>query len=250
MAFVVPCLSIVVCYARIFYIVRKTAMRSHEPSTPMTTTGGSLHIHQKTMSTKPLPTQQSHQQQNKNNNKTADDSEKHLLQHQTTNTKIDNKQQFEIDTNSENSSSISYNIHPHPMRGPKIFLKFIDSSIDSDLPPSLSGLRINSCSGGGGADMKLLSAKDRNLSSVSISKNVEFFDDTRCTEEGSDAEAEEDDDDVSSMRDSSTRNGGNGERRELRSSMKKKRKRNDPATHEVDSAVEESTSSSENNQVF
>jgi hypothetical protein len=30
MAFALPCLSIIVCYARIFYIVRKTAMRTHE----------------------------------------------------------------------------------------------------------------------------------------------------------------------------------------------------------------------------
>jgi hypothetical protein len=30
MAFALPCLCIIVCYARIFYIVRKTAMRTHE----------------------------------------------------------------------------------------------------------------------------------------------------------------------------------------------------------------------------
>ncbi|XP_055383439.1 G-protein coupled receptor moody [Condylostylus longicornis] len=31
MAFIVPCIFIIVCYARIFYIVRKTAMKSHDP---------------------------------------------------------------------------------------------------------------------------------------------------------------------------------------------------------------------------
>lgn len=29
LAFVAPCLAIVICYARIFYIVRKTALKSH-----------------------------------------------------------------------------------------------------------------------------------------------------------------------------------------------------------------------------
>lgn len=45
-----------------------------------------------------------------------------------------------IDTNSENSSS---NFYPHSTCGSKILLKYIDSSLDSDLPPSLTGLRLN-----------------------------------------------------------------------------------------------------------
>lgn len=40
MAFVVPCISIVVCYARIFYIVRKTALRSHDNGSSL---GNSMH---------------------------------------------------------------------------------------------------------------------------------------------------------------------------------------------------------------
>lgn len=40
MAFVVPCISIVVCYARIFYIVRKTALRSHDTGSML---GNSIH---------------------------------------------------------------------------------------------------------------------------------------------------------------------------------------------------------------
>lgn len=40
MAFVVPCISIFVCYARIFYIVRKTALRSHDIGSSL---GNSMH---------------------------------------------------------------------------------------------------------------------------------------------------------------------------------------------------------------
>lgn len=45
-----------------------------------------------------------------------------------------------VDANSDNSSSICY---PHSTCGSKILLKYIDSSLDSDLPPSLTGLRMN-----------------------------------------------------------------------------------------------------------
>lgn len=253
MAFVVPCVAIVVCYARIFYIVRKTAMRSHEP--PMLTTTGSMYIH---------PATKNAAVTTKNNNIAAtkampvrqDDADKQLIDHNThrklssdnaaaaadaadipLTTSARRNRTIEPEGNSGNSSSMSYNIHPRPMSGPKIFLKFIDSSVDSDLPPSLSRLRMNSASNN---ELKPLAAGDRNMSSVSISKNVEFREDV-------------DGDDNFVDDDPSTADGGgedsrNGScEREMRS-CRKKRRRNDRG-HEVDSAVEESTSSSENNQV-
>lgn len=247
MAFVVPCVAIVVCYARIFYIVRKTAMRSHEP--PMLTTTGSMYIHPATK-TAAATTKNNNIASTKPMTVREDDADKQLIDHHrklsSANATADaadiplttsarRNRTIEPEGNSGNSSSMSYNIHPRPMSGPKIFLKFIDSSVDSDLPPSLSRLRMNSAS-----ELKPLATADRNLSSVSISKNVEFRKDV-------------DGDDNFVDDDPSTADGGgedsrNGScEREMRS-CRKKRRRNDRG-HEVDSAVEESTSSSENNQV-
>lgn len=175
-------------------------MRSHEPNT---VANSSIHIHQ------PIKGQAA---ATRNNNKLAADDEanRQLLKNTDDHRKgaIDRydtnvhskSQSHEVDGNSENSSSVSYT---PGICAPKILLKFIDSSVDSDLPPSLSGLKHES---------KLLSASDRNLSTVSITKSVEFKENP-----------------VSSSR------------HNLTTTINGK--------HEVDSAVEESTSSSENNQV-
>lgn len=144
MAFVVPCVSIIVCYARIFYIVRKTAMRTHENAHIIPS--GSIRI------------QEQAQQQQKSNhilnraNQFTDEADKQLLDNKTNENRLlsdENNKNYDenqrnrknkIDTNSETSSSIFY---PHSTCGSKILLKYIDSSLDSDLPPSLTGLRLN-----------------------------------------------------------------------------------------------------------
>lgn len=142
MAFVVPCISIIVCYARIFYIVRKTAMRTHENAIVVPT--GSIRI------------QESAQQQKSNNrtnkaNQFIDEANKQLLEIKTNDNRdlsvsddhsknYDESRRNRVDANSETSSS---NFYPHGTCGSKILLKYIDSSLDSDLPPSLTGLRLN-----------------------------------------------------------------------------------------------------------
>lgn len=183
-------------------------MRSHEPNT---LANSSIHIHQPTKG-------QAAATRNKNKTAIDDEANRQLLKNTDDHRKgpiddhdaiVNSKfQSHEVDGNSENSSSVSYT---PAICGPKILLKFIDSSVDSDLPPSLSGLKHES---------KLLSASDRNLSTVSITKSVEFKDNP-----------------VSSSRHNLMSDRGGG----LTTTVNGK--------HEVDSAVEESTSSSENNQV-
>lgn len=143
MAFVVPCISIIVCYARIFYIVRKTAMRTHENAQIIPT--GSIRIQEQ-----PQQQQQKSNNISNSNNKFTDKAATQLLDSKTNRAASEesNKNYEEnqrnhknrLDTNSENSSS---NFYPHSTCGSKILLKYIDSSLDSDLPPSLTGLRLN-----------------------------------------------------------------------------------------------------------
>lgn len=136
MAFMVPCLCIIICYARIFYIVRKTAMRTHEPAT----VNNSVRM----MSGKNVRTQKAMDD--------ANHSDRQLIEKSSKTSK---------EENSENSSSISnYGGYPHSATqlaagsNPNIQrsrpylskfreeeLKFIDTSVDSELPPSLSALR-------------------------------------------------------------------------------------------------------------
>lgn len=206
MAFVVPCISIIVCYARIFYIVRKTAMRTHENI--QVVPAGSIRI------------QDQHQHQMKSNNalnrgnQFTDEADAQLLDNKTNENRVlseENQRNHKnkIDTNSETSSSIFY---PHGTCGSKILLKYIDSSLDSDLPPSLTGLRLN-------RDEEYNTKTDHN----SINKGVEF------------AEHE------------SHRINGSCER-EIKSN---KFNTNQTSMHwqEADSAMDESISSVDNNQV-
>lgn len=93
----------------------------------------------------------------------------------------------------------------------KSALKFIDSTGgENDYPPTLSALRKNQCND----EPHKLSVSDRNLSNVSISRTVEFIE-------------------------------ANGERHNSCDRNYIVKTGNDP----IDSAVEESTSSTENNQV-
>lgn len=145
------------------------------------------------------------------------------------------------------SSSISYYMHPRPISGPKILLKFIDSSVDSDLPPSLSRLRQASLSGGGCNELRPLTVGDRKLSSVSISRNVEYFDDVPAAASDGAEEVE--------LNNGCDHDGGDGALTPRNGgSFRRKRRRSDvvvmtTAAKEFDSAVEMSTSSSDNNQV-
>lgn len=208
MAFVVPCISIVVCYARIFYIVRKTAMRSHESAGNLNTSN-SMHIQ---------VSNSSNNQQKKifstNNNKNASDgidiqllpkSEDGINGASNLERCGDKNKNGKSLLDSDISSSLS---HSQSHGDIKSSLKFIDTSVESDFPPTLSVLRKLS-------DDKKLTKADRNLSNVSICRTVEFID-------------------------------SNGERHNYNSC--------DPdymvkIVQDADSAVEESTSSADNNQV-
>lgn len=211
MAFVVPCISIVVCYARIFYIVRKTAMRSHESASTLANTN-SIHI-------------QSHSNQSRksissNNNKNSLDgtdvqllppkitaNSDELLLNDDTN---DNKRVMMTvrgkgKKSHENLASISHSQSHEDLH--KNSMKFIHTNVENDLSPALSTLKkIN--------DDHKLCVSEKNSSNVSICRTVEFIDE----------------------------NGRNGGLSDRDYTLK--------VSHDMDSAVEESTSSTENNQVI
>lgn len=114
-------------------------MRTHENAHIIPT--GSIRIQE----------QATHQQQKSNHlhnrtNQFIDDADKQLLDNKTNENRLLSDEQNSrnrknmLEPNSETSSSIFY---PHGTCGSKILLKYIDSSLDSDLPPSLTGLRLN-----------------------------------------------------------------------------------------------------------
>lgn len=239
-----PCISIVVCYARIFYIVRKTALRSHDTSSML---GNSIHSNRTQNNNhgkKPYAT---------NNNKNVSDGtdvqllpksddisgdssaridriELPICKRNESKTKIttatttttnnintnhtiaNNKMSLLNEKNllqSDNTSMILSHSQSHG--DIKSAMKFIDStSGENDYPPTLSALRKNQCND----EQHKLSVSDRNLSNVSISRTVEFIE-------------------------------ANGERHNSCDRNYIVKTGNDA----VDSAVEESTSSTENNQV-
>lgn len=218
MAFVVPCVSIVVCYARIFYIVRKTALRSHDTGSAL---GNSMHC----QSVRAQNNNQCKKLYATNNNKNVSDGtdvqllpksedvsgesgrteRNELLTVNERNEKkhFDGKNLLE----SENSSALLTHSQSHG--DIKSAMKFIDATIGNDYPPTLSALRKSE-----GNEENKLTANDRNLSNVSISRTVEFIE-------------------------------ANGERHNScdRDYMVKMTQDNG------DSAIEESISSTENNQV-
>lgn len=239
MAFVVPCISIFVCYARIFYIVRKTALRSHDAGSMVC---NSIHSTQNNNhGKKPYATN--------NNKNVSDGTDVQLLPKSddisgdsgaridrielpicnrnenktkitttigvTTNTNhtiANNKMSLLSEKNSFQRDNTSMILSHSQSHGDiKSALKFIDTTGgENDYPPTLSALRKNQCND----EQHKLSVSDRNLSNVSISRTVEFIE-------------------------------ANGERHNScdRSYIVK------AANDAVDSAVEESTSSMENNQV-
>lgn len=210
MAFVVPCISIFVCYARIFYIVRKTAMRSHDSAG---TLGNNTAMHIQSATTNGNGNSQQTTKKlfvSNNNRKPSDGTDVQLLPKESNGSITPNANGRRCGNgksllDSDMSSTVS---HSHSHNDLKSSLKFIDTSVDSDFPPTLSALRKHTL------DEKKLSGADRISSNVSICRTVEFID-------------------------------GNGDRRtsfDRDCSVK-------TMVHDNDSAVEESTSSADNNQV-
>lgn len=229
MAFVVPCVSIVVCYARIFYIVRKTALRSHDTGSAL---GNSMHC----QSGRTQNNNQCRKLYATNNNKNVSDgTDVQLLPKSddmsgesggvvgrieraselTANSERNEKKHFSgknslnLLVSSDNSSALLSHSQSHG--DIKSAMKFMDSSIGGDYPPTLSAMRKDEQQQ---QQQHKLTANDRNLSNVSISRTVEFIE-------------------------------ANGERHNScdRDYIVKLTQEN------VDSAIEESTSSTENNQV-
>lgn len=217
MAFVVPCISIVVCYARIFYIVRKTALRSHDTGSAL---GQSVHR----QSGRAQNNNQCKKLYATNNNKNVSDgTDVQLLpksedvsgesgrieRNEMTGCEQNEKKRSSGKNFLDSDHSSALLSHSQSHADIKSTMKFIDSTMVNDYPLTLSALRK-----GQTIEEHRLTANDRNLSNVSISRTVEFIE-------------------------------ANGERHNSCD-----RDYGVKANQEtVDSAIEESTSSAENNQV-
>ena len=150
MAFVLPCFFIFICYARIFYIVRKTAMKSRDPhhlktngTARMTSNSNNNNNNNnnqaKAVTNKiphnPLPIKPLSEKTNKNGHRLSfqedDDSENRV-----------NDNYSERSKNSQNSSITNgQRMRRHLTKTKEEDLKFIDTSMESDLPPTLSQLQ-------------------------------------------------------------------------------------------------------------
>lgn len=109
MAFLLPCCAIVLCYARIFYIVRKTALRIHETQLK---SNGSVRLKQDPSSVKSLKNEQFIKT-------TLNDYEGEIPK----------------------SNSSDRRVKKILSKSKEEDLKFIDTSVESDLPPTLSKLQ-------------------------------------------------------------------------------------------------------------
>lgn len=272
MAFVVPCVAIVVCYARIFYIVRKTAMRSHEPvqqqksltastmvipmqgSVRIKLDGSQTHIDNAIMTftdagctALPNHSDAAHRT-NAANNVTRPNCEPIRPQHSSLLAHGTKKHQRLFEPESSNSiehssehsaSTTTATSHGSAVRSA---MKYMES-------------------GGGSSGLDMLSVATReqpskSSSSASIGKSVEFRSDVigGGSDDADDAAAvvvrvEDfgiDGEDEQEMSATST---DAHQVRRVTSVRRKRFRQNGQKVPEVDSAVEESTSSSENNQV-
>lgn len=279
MAFVVPCVAIVVCYARIFHIVRKTAMRWHEPamqqkslntsmiiptqrgsvrstagSRPIRNNNGPAAAPSATAATAATPLAGTIVQPLSGGGGTAaDEPTKALLATRPSGRPTppskhnrSNRRTFESDSistteqSSEHSSSTTSTCHTHPHVGaghaPRIGLKYIDSSVDSEMLG------------------QPVFANSLHTSTVSIVKSVEFRSDVsggQDAEAGGDAVLVMADADAGGVdgEDELEMSGASAGGGRMSSVRRKRFQKNGQKVAEVDSAVEESTSSSENNQV-
>ncbi|XP_031637519.1 uncharacterized protein LOC116349961 [Contarinia nasturtii] len=202
MAFLLPCISIVVCYARIFYIVRKTALRSHDTGSTLGTRTQNNNQCKKLYATN-------------NNKNVSDGTDVQLLPKSDdvngSSSERNEKKRFSEKNLLESDNSSTLLSHSQSHGDIKTAMKFIDAAIGNDYPPTLSALRKTQQ----GNEEYKLTANDRNLSNVSISRTVEFIE-------------------------------ANGERHNScdRDYIVKM------TQDTVDSAIEESTSSTENNHVY
>ena len=120
MAFVVPCLSIIVCYARIFYIVRKTAMKTHEPQNTTKSLIGSIKM--------------------LHNHTTYENNHKPYANKMVTDIPIDHRLHKEGDDLPKNNNNYEAESRSNRLlsKTKNEDLKFIDTSVESDYPPTLS----------------------------------------------------------------------------------------------------------------
>lgn len=279
MAFVVPCVAIVVCYARIFHIVRKTAMRWHEPALQQKSLNASIIIPTQRGSVRSTAAARSMRNNNGSSAASSAASTAAAVQtavqqqsscslsgqpakaippirqtgRQTPPSKHSHsfRRTFESDSisttehSSEHSSSTTSTCHTHPIVGgghaPRIGLKYIDSSVDSEMPPHPHSF-----------------VTPLNTSTVSIVKSVEFRSDVSGGQDGGGIGGDAtvvvlvggDCDGGVDGEDEQEQTAASVVGRRVSSVRRKRFQKNGQKMAEVDSAVEESTSSSENNQVL
>lgn len=140
MAFIVPCLFILICYARIFYIVRKTALKSHqEPSM----TNSSLRLPQsKGNSTSPAQdTNHSSRHLIEKHSKTSKDEHSENSSSVSTSSGYPSNPPQVLHNLQQHNSHLNKPIRPYLSKVREDEIKFIDTSVESELPPSLSILR-------------------------------------------------------------------------------------------------------------
>lgn len=149
MAFVVPCLSIVICYARIFYIVRKTALKTQEPPLNQRGTGSIKMTHNHATYTNNL----NNNGQYNNNSVPKPNPIPHASNTQdsketTATPKSSNGHRLSFLDDEESEPRVIRDGSDRSFRSRRILkrtleedLKFIDTSVESDLPPTLSSLQ-------------------------------------------------------------------------------------------------------------
>lgn len=126
MAFACPCLAIVLCYARIFYIVRKTAIKTQEMYPKA---NGSVRLKHKV----------STNYQKKSSNLDKDIPKRVISTLHSENDAVEKKSaQSGQRLNPKNDSRIG---RKGLSKSRDDDLKFIDTSLESDLPPTLSQLQ-------------------------------------------------------------------------------------------------------------
>lgn len=126
MAFACPCLAIVLCYARIFYIVRKTAIKTQEMYPKA---NGSVRLKHKA----------SVNHLKKSLNLDKDNSKKTISTLQAESNVVDTiSAQSDQRLDPKNDSRIR---RKGLSKSKDDDLKFIDTSLESDLPPTLSQLQ-------------------------------------------------------------------------------------------------------------
>lgn len=119
MAFALPCCAIVLCYARIFYIVRKTALKLQENHSKE---NGSVRLSKKSN----LPKRNEAHNQTPPSQKSSEERNDSLTTNQ-------NVSALEASNGNRTRKLLSKSRDDD--------LKFIDTSVESDLPPTLSQLQ-------------------------------------------------------------------------------------------------------------